>query len=84
MKNPIERVEAVDGKIEMILRDGTVLPLTDDPKMIALAIGCYGNQAYFGSSMDHADECDFESSWDAKILWGKAVIIYENVARGEF
>jgi hypothetical protein len=34
--------------------------------------------------MDHADECDFESSWDAKILWGKAVIIYENVARGEF
>jgi hypothetical protein len=42
MKNPIHIVSAKEGKIEMRLEDNTVLPLTDDPKMIALAVGCNG------------------------------------------
>ena len=37
MKNPIEFVSAKEGKLEMILKDGTVLPLTDDVNLIA---GC--------------------------------------------
>lgn len=71
MRKPIYFVNAVDGMIEMTLEDGTKLPLTDDPKTIAVAIAAHGVSGYFGSSMDFADDYGFENGGDARALWKK-------------
>lgn len=76
MANKIEFVSAREGKIEMRLRDGTILPLTDDPKMIALAVGCHGAEGYFTSSMDFASEHGFASNDQAKELWDQGMWLY--------
>ena len=84
MKNPIEFVSAKDGKLEMILRDGTELPLTDDVNLIALAVGSHGLEGYLTSSMDFADQYGFARPRSARDLLERAMAIHANVARGEF
>ena len=69
MSNPIHIVSAVEGKIEMRLQDNTILPLTDDPKMIALAVGCHGVEGYFSSTMDFAHENGFARPNAARSLF---------------
>ena len=75
MANPIHIVSAKDGKIEMRLEDNTVLPLTDDPKMIALAVGCHGVEGYFTSSMDFADQYGFARPNAARQLFEQGMAI---------
>ena len=75
MANPIHIVSAKDGKIEMRLEDDTVLPLTDDPKMIALAVGCHGVEGYFTSSMDFANEYGFARPNSARHLFEQGMAI---------
>lgn len=75
MKNPIHIVSAKEGKIEMRLKNNTVLPLTDDPKMIALAVGCHGVEGYFSSSMDFAHENGFEQPNAARNLFEQGMAI---------
>lgn len=84
MKNPIEFVSAVDGKLEMILCDGTKLPLTDDVNLIALAIGSHGLEGYLTSSMDFADEYGFAHPHSARDLLERAIAIHAEVETGEF
>lgn len=84
MKNPIEFVSAKDGKLEMILRDGTELPLTDDVELIALAVGSHGLEGYLTSSMDFADEYGFARPRGARDLFERAMAIHAGVERGEF
>jgi hypothetical protein len=84
MKNPIEFVSAKDGKLEMVLRDGTELPLTDDVNLIALAVGSHGLEGYLTSSMDFADQYGFARPRGARDLLERAMAIHADVARGEF
>ena len=76
MSNKIEFVSEREGKIEMFLQDGTALPLTDDPKIIASAVDCHGAEGYFTSSMDFASEYGFASNELAKELWDKGMWLY--------
>ena len=82
MANPIHIVSAKEGKIEMRLEDNTVLPLTDDPKMLALAVGCHGVEGYFTSSMDFADEYGFARPNAARSLFEQGMAIAAEHARG--
>lgn len=82
MKNPIHIVSAKDGKIEMRLKNDTVLPLTNDPKMIALAVGCHGVEGYFTSSMDFADEYGFARPNAARSLFEQGMAIAAAHERG--
>ena len=82
MKNRIHIVSAKDGKIEMRLKDDTVLPLTDDPKMIALAVGCHGVEGYFTSSMDFAHEHGFARPNAARNLFEQGLAIAAAHERG--
>jgi hypothetical protein len=82
MSNPIHIVSAVEGKIEMRLQDNTILPLTDDPKMIALAVGCHGVEGWFTTSMDFADEHGFARPNAARELFAQGMKLaaeHENV-----
>ena len=82
MKNPIHIVSAKEGKIEMRLKNNTVLPLTDDPKMIALAVGCHGVEGYFSSSMDFAHENGFARPNAARNLFEQGMAIAAAHERG--
>ena len=82
MKNPIHIVSAKKGKIEMRLADNTVLPLTDDPKMIALAVGCHGVEGYFSSTMDFAHENGFAQPNAARNLFEQGMAIAAAHERG--
>ena len=82
MKNPIHIVSAKEGKIEMRLEDNTVLTLTDDPKMIALAIGCHGVEGYFSSTMDFAHENGFARPNAARNLFEQGMAIAAAHERG--
>lgn len=79
MKNPIVFVSAEDGKLEMILKDGTKLPLTDDANLIALAVGSHGLEGYLSSSMDFADEYGFARPRSARDLLERAMAIHADV-----
>ena len=82
MSNPIHIVSAVEGKIEMRLQDNTILPLTADPKMIALAVGCHGVDGYFTSSVDFCTEYGFAENGAARRLFeaGQAIAAeHENI-----
>lgn len=84
MKNPIEFVSAKDGKLEMILRDGTKLPLTDDVNLIALAVGSHGLEGYLTSSMDFADQYGFARPRGARDLLERAMAIHAGVLEGDY
>lgn len=84
MKNPIEFVSAKDGKLEMILRDGTQLPLTDDVNLIALAVGSHGLEGYLTSSMDYANEHGFPRPRSARDLLERAMAIVAGVHEGDY
>ena len=82
MKNPIEFVSAKNGKIEMRLKDSTILPLTDDPKMIALAVGSHCLEGYLTSSMDFANEHGFPRPNSARHLFEQGMAVaaeHENI-----
>ena len=78
MKNPIRHIAAVDGMIEFVLADGTILPPSKDTFGLAVSIAHFGMDAYCSSSMDFASEYGFDNDGDAKLMLNSAVEIYEN------